>query len=46
QRESAQRDAERERRLRVDSEARAKQALQEAARYRSRLKLLTQEFAR
>ncbi|XP_076253350.1 uncharacterized protein LOC143191823 isoform X4 [Rhynchophorus ferrugineus] len=45
-RESAQRDAERERRLRVDSEARAKQALQEAARYRSRLKLLTQEFAR
>lgn len=45
-RESAQRDADRERRLRVDSESRAKQALQEAARCRSRLKLLTQEFAR
>ncbi|XP_050304279.1 uncharacterized protein LOC126741872 isoform X2 [Anthonomus grandis grandis] len=45
-RESAQRDADRERRLRLDSESRAKQALQEAARCRSRLKLLTQEFAR
>ncbi|XP_060528488.1 uncharacterized protein LOC132703328 isoform X2 [Cylas formicarius] len=45
-RESAQRDADRERRLRVDSETRAKQALQEAARCRSRLKLLTTEFAR
>ncbi|KAL1490156.1 hypothetical protein ABEB36_012895, partial [Hypothenemus hampei] len=46
QRDSAQRDAERERRLRIDSETRAKQALQEANRCRSRLKLLTQEFAR
>ncbi|XP_031352012.1 uncharacterized protein LOC116177237 isoform X3 [Photinus pyralis] len=45
-RESAQRDADRERRLRADSEARAKQALQEAARCRSRLKLLTHEFSR
>ncbi|XP_074031614.1 uncharacterized protein isoform X3 [Leptinotarsa decemlineata] len=45
-RESAQRDADRERRLRADSETRAKQALQEAARCRSRLKLLTSEFAR
>ncbi|XP_066246807.1 uncharacterized protein [Euwallacea similis] len=45
-RESAQRDADRERRLRVDSETRAKQAIQEATRCRSRLKLLTQEFAR
>lgn len=46
QREATQRDADRERRLRSDSEIRAKQALQEAARYRSRLKLLTNEFAR
>ncbi|XP_057653435.1 uncharacterized protein LOC130892214 isoform X3 [Diorhabda carinulata] len=45
-RESAQRDADRERRLRADSETRAKQALQEAARCRSRLKLLTSEFQR
>lgn len=46
QREAAQRDADRERRMRADSEARAKQALQEAARCRSRLKLLTNEFSR
>lgn len=46
QRESAQRDADRERRLRADSETRTKQALQEAARCRSRLKLLTSEFQR
>ncbi|KAF5292629.1 hypothetical protein FQA39_LY13962 [Lamprigera yunnana] len=45
-REAAQRDADRERGLRADSEARAKQALQEAARCRSRLKLLTHEFSR
>ncbi|XP_063922150.1 uncharacterized protein LOC135136678 isoform X3 [Zophobas morio] len=45
-RESAQRDADRERRLRADSESRAKQALQEAARCKSRLKLLTTEFTR
>ncbi|XP_064211325.1 uncharacterized protein LOC661743 isoform X3 [Tribolium castaneum] len=45
-RESAQRDADRERRLRADSESRAKQALQEAARCKSRLKLLTSEFTR
>ncbi|CAH1112727.1 unnamed protein product, partial [Psylliodes chrysocephalus] len=45
-RESAQRDADRERRLRADSETRAKQALHEAARCRSRLKLLTTEFQR
>ncbi|KAJ8917811.1 hypothetical protein NQ315_010720, partial [Exocentrus adspersus] len=45
-RESAQRDADRERRLRADSETRTKQALQEAARCRSKLKLLTNEFAR
>ncbi|XP_072380068.1 uncharacterized protein [Diabrotica undecimpunctata] len=45
-RESAQRDADRERRLRADSETRAKQALQEAARCRSRLKILTTEFQR
>ncbi|CAG9819030.1 unnamed protein product [Phaedon cochleariae] len=42
----AQRDADRERRLRADSETRAKQALQETARCRSRLKLLTTEFQR
>ncbi|KAK9879895.1 hypothetical protein WA026_008398 [Henosepilachna vigintioctopunctata] len=46
QRESAHRDADRERRLRMDSETRAKQAIQEATRCRSRLKLLTTEFAR
>ncbi|CAG9862014.1 unnamed protein product [Phyllotreta striolata] len=45
-RESAQRDADRERRLRSDSETRAKLALQDAARCRSRLKLLTSEFQR
>ncbi|XP_022918173.1 putative leucine-rich repeat-containing protein DDB_G0290503 isoform X2 [Onthophagus taurus] len=45
-REATQRDADRERRMRADSEARAKQAVQEAARCRSRLKLLTSEFAR
>ncbi|XP_044264437.1 uncharacterized protein LOC123011170 isoform X2 [Tribolium madens] len=45
-RESAQRDADRERRLRADSESRAKQALQDAARCKSRLKLLTSEFTR
>ncbi|XP_017777107.1 PREDICTED: uncharacterized protein LOC108563059, partial [Nicrophorus vespilloides] len=38
-REATQRDADRERRLRADSESRAKLALQEAARNRSRLKL-------
>ncbi|XP_048518949.1 uncharacterized protein LOC109542012, partial [Dendroctonus ponderosae] len=45
-RDSAQRDADRERRLRIDSDSRARQAAQEAACCRSRLKLLTQEFAR
>lgn len=46
QREATQRDADRERRLRADSESKTKQALQEAARCRSRLKLLTSEFSR
>lgn len=46
QREAVQRDADRERRLRADCEARTKQALQEAARCKSRLKLLTNEFSR
>ncbi|XP_065173663.1 uncharacterized protein [Atheta coriaria] len=45
-REATQRDADRERRLRADSESKTKQALQEAARCRSRLKLLTSEFSR
>ncbi|KAF5281466.1 hypothetical protein FQR65_LT14674 [Abscondita terminalis] len=45
-REATQRDADRDRRLRADSEARAKHALQEAARVRSRLKFLTHEFSR
>ncbi|XP_044754121.1 uncharacterized protein LOC123313336 isoform X2 [Coccinella septempunctata] len=45
-RESAHRDADRERRLRIESETRAKQAIQEATRCRSRLKLLTTEFAK
>ncbi|XP_018334223.1 uncharacterized protein LOC108743243 isoform X2 [Agrilus planipennis] len=45
-RESSQRDADRERRLRAESEARTKQALQEAARCRARLRLLTNEFTR
>lgn len=45
-RESAHRDADRERRMRMDTESRAKQAFQEASRYKSRLKILTTEFAR
>ncbi|XP_049824020.1 uncharacterized protein LOC109604720 isoform X3 [Aethina tumida] len=45
-RESAKKDADRERLLHAESENRTKQALLEAARCRSRLKLLTSEFAR
>lgn len=46
QRESAARDVERERRLRAESEARVREAAADAARCRTRLKLLTHEFAR
>ncbi|CAH0555703.1 unnamed protein product [Brassicogethes aeneus] len=45
-RESAKKDADRERLLHAESEIRTKQALLEAARCRSRLKLLTSEFSR
>lgn len=46
QRESVQRDAERERKLRAESEVRMREAGAEATRYRTRLKFLTQEFAK
>ncbi|XP_044733100.1 uncharacterized protein LOC123295728 isoform X2 [Chrysoperla carnea] len=45
-RESVQRDAERERKLRAESEVRMREAGAEATRYRTRLKFLTQEFAK
>lgn len=46
QKESTVRDVERERRLRTESETRVREAAADAARCRTRLKLLTHEFAR